>query len=238
LLNPSRPRVDAQSTQAQEAARALGLPLHILKASSEHDFDTVFLTLVQLRAGALAIAADALFADRRDQIVALARRYPVPVMYELHEFAAAGGLISYGASSSDAHAGRWDKSAADSHEIRGKTLGIVGYGNIGSQLSTLAEAMGMRVIYFDLTDKLRHGNTEPAESLTELLRKSDVVSLHVPETAATQRMIGAAEIAAMKAGSYLINNSRGTVVDLEALAGALRSGHLRGAAVDVFSVAG
>jgi D-3-phosphoglycerate dehydrogenase / 2-oxoglutarate reductase len=133
-----------------------------------------------------------------------------------------------------AHAGRWDKSAAHSHEIRGKTLGIVGYGNIGSQLSTLAEAMGMRVIYFDLADKLRHGNTEPAESLTELLRKSDVVSLHVPESAATRRMIGAAEIAAMKAGGYLINNSRGTVVDLEALAGALRSGHLRGAAVDVF----
>jgi D-3-phosphoglycerate dehydrogenase / 2-oxoglutarate reductase len=136
--------------------------------------------------------------------------------------------------SAAAHAGRWDKSAADSHEVRGKTLGIVGYGNIGSQLSNLAEAMGMRVIYFDLTDKLRHGNTEPTESLADLLRSSDVVSLHVPETPATHRMIGAAEIAAMKRGAYLINNSRGTVVDLEALAGALRVGHLRGAAVDVF----
>jgi D-3-phosphoglycerate dehydrogenase len=133
-----------------------------------------------------------------------------------------------------AHAGRWDKSAADSHEVRGKTLGIVGYGNIGSQLSNLAEAMGMRVIYFDLTDKLRHGNTEPADSLADLLGASDVISLHVPETPATHRMIGPAEIAALKRGAYLINNSRGTVVDLEALAGALRAGHLRGAAVDVF----
>ena len=135
-----------------------------------------------------------------------------------------------------AHAGRWDKSAENSHEVRGKTLGIVGYGNIGSQLSTLAESMGMRVIFFDLTDKLRHGNTEPAESLEDLLERSDVVSLHVPETPATHGMIGAAELRAMKRGAYLINNSRGTVVDLDALAAALRVGHLRGAAVDVFPV--
>ena len=133
-----------------------------------------------------------------------------------------------------AHQGGWDKSARDSLEVRGKVLGIVGYGNIGSQLSTLAEAMGMRVIYFDLTDKLRHGNTEPVGSLGELLGLADVISLHVPETPATAGMIGRAEIGRMKPGSYMINNSRGTVVDLEALADALRSGHLRGAAVDVF----
>ena len=138
--------------------------------------------------------------------------------------------------STGAHAGQWDKSAVDSHEVRGKTLGIVGYGNIGSQLSYLAEAMGMRVIFFDQTDKLRHGNTEPADSLHALLRESDIVSLHVPETPATHGMIGKAEIAAMKKGAYLINNSRGTVVDLEALAAALKDGHLRGAAVDVFPV--
>src|SRR3954454_9920879 len=135
-----------------------------------------------------------------------------------------------------AHAGGWDKSAEGSFEVRGKTLGIVGYGNIGSQLSTLAEAMGMRVVFFDLTDKLRHGNTEPTDSLGELLARSDVVSLHVPETPATHGMIGEAEIRAMKPGSYLINNSRGTVVDLDALASALRDGRLRGAAVDVFPV--
>jgi D-3-phosphoglycerate dehydrogenase len=138
--------------------------------------------------------------------------------------------------SNAAHEGRWDKSANDSYEVRGKTLGIIGYGNIGSQLSNLAEAMGMRVIFYDHTDKLRHGNTEPTESLADLLAQSDVVSLHVPETPATHGMIGAAEIAAMKKGAYVINNSRGTVVDLEALAGALRDGHLRGAAVDVFPV--
>ncbi len=92
--------------------------------------------------------------------------------------------------STAAHAGKWDKSATDSHEVRGKTLGIVGYGNIGSQLSYLAEALGMRVIFYDHTDKLRHGNTEPATSLHELLTQSDVVSLHVPETPATHGMIG------------------------------------------------
>ena len=138
--------------------------------------------------------------------------------------------------SNAAHTGGWDKSATDSHEVRGKTLGIIGYGNIGSQLSYLAEAMGMRVVFYDHTDKLRHGNTEPTDSLLDLLAQSDIVTLHVPETPATHGMIGAVEIAAMKAGAYLINNSRGTVVDLDALAAALREGRLRGAAIDVFPV--
>ena len=135
-----------------------------------------------------------------------------------------------------AHAGGWDKSATNSLELRGKVLGIVGYGNIGSQLSTLAEAMGMRVIFHDLTDKLRHGNTEPVETLDELLAASDVVSMHVPETPQTQGMIGAEQFAKMKKGAYFINNSRGTVVDLDALADSLKSKHLRGAAIDVFPV--
>ncbi len=134
----------------------------------------------------------------------------------------------------EAHAGGWDKSAAGSFEVRGKVLGIVGYGNIGSQLSTLAEAMGMRVIYYDRTNKLRHGNTESVATLAELLNRSDVVTLHVPDLPATRGMIGAAEIATMRPGAYLINNSRGRVVDLDALAEALRAGRLAGAAVDVF----
>ncbi|WP_425087918.1 phosphoglycerate dehydrogenase [Stappia sp.] len=133
-----------------------------------------------------------------------------------------------------AHNGRWLKSAAGSNEVRGKTLGIVGYGNIGSQLSMLAEAMGMRVIFFDQTDKLRHGNVEPTETLHALLEVSDVVSLHLPQTPETRGMIGRSEIAAMKKGAYLINNARGTVLDIDALADALKSGHLAGAAVDVF----
>ena len=136
--------------------------------------------------------------------------------------------------SAQAHAGGWDKSASGSYEVRGKVLGIVGYGNIGSQLSTLAEAMGMRVLYYDRVDKLRHGNTRSMPTLEALLGASDVVSLHVPDTATTRGMIGAAEIAAMKPGAYFINNARGAVVDLEALAAALRSGHVAGAAVDVF----
>jgi len=135
-----------------------------------------------------------------------------------------------------AHAGGWDKSAVGSNEVRGKTLGIVGYGNIGTQLSTIAEAMGMRVIYYDHTDKLRHGNVEPTDSLDELLAKADIVTLHVPETPATQGMIGAREITLMKKGAIFINNARGTVVDLDALAAALKSKALSGAAIDVFPV--
>lgn len=133
-----------------------------------------------------------------------------------------------------AHQGRWEKSAEASFEVRGKTLGIVGYGNIGSQLAVLAESMGMRVIYSDHTDKLRHGNVEPVNSLDELLVQADVVTLHVPDTPATRDMIGAAQMTKMKPGSFLINNARGKVVDIDALASALASGHLGGAAIDVF----
>ncbi|WP_419730220.1 phosphoglycerate dehydrogenase [Lichenicola sp.] len=135
-----------------------------------------------------------------------------------------------------AHQGGWDKSAADSWEVRGKTLGIVGYGSIGSQLSVLAEAFGMRVIYFDVNDKLGHGNASAAPTLESLLGQSDVVSLHVPQTHETDLLIGEAEIRAMKPGSFLLNNARGNVVDLEALARALDDRHLLGAAIDVFPV--
>jgi len=138
------------------------------------------------------------------------------------------------ARSISAHHGGWDKSTDGSFEVRGRTLGIVGYGNIGSQLSVLAEAFGMRVIYFDQTTKLPHGNAQPCGSLRHLLAESDIVTLHVPETPETIGMIGRAEIAAMKPGSILINNARGTLVDLDALADALRSGHILGAAADVF----
>jgi D-3-phosphoglycerate dehydrogenase len=136
--------------------------------------------------------------------------------------------------SAQLHAGRWDKSAKDSREVRGRTLGIVGYGHIGSQLSVLAEDLGMRVVFFDIARRLALGNAQSLPSLQALLEKSDVVSLHVPDTDRTRAMIGAREIAQMRKGAMLINNSRGKVVDLDALAAALRSGHLSGAAVDVF----
>jgi D-3-phosphoglycerate dehydrogenase / 2-oxoglutarate reductase len=135
-----------------------------------------------------------------------------------------------------AHRGGWLKSADNAFEIRGKTLGIVGYGSIGTQLSVLAEALGMQVVFFDVVTKLPLGNARQVAKLTDLLAQSDVVSLHVPETQATQWMMGAAEIAAMKPGSVLINASRGTVVKIEPLAEALRQKKLLGAAIDVFPV--
>jgi D-3-phosphoglycerate dehydrogenase len=133
-----------------------------------------------------------------------------------------------------AHQGGWLKSAENAYEIRGKTLGIVGYGAIGMQLSVLAEAMGMQVVFFDIATKLPLGNARQIALLPDLLAQADVVSLHVPETPATQWMMGAAQIAAMKLGAVLINASRGTVVEIEALAKALQQKKLLGAAIDVF----
>ncbi|MEP3046195.1 MAG: phosphoglycerate dehydrogenase [Roseibium sp.] len=138
--------------------------------------------------------------------------------------------------STAAHDGKWMKTAVGSHEARGKTLGIIGYGNIGTQLANLAEAMGLRVIYYDLVDKLQHGNVMPADSLDALLAESDAVSLHVPDTPGTRNMFGADQIAKMKKGAFLVNNARGKVIDIDALAAALKSGHLAGAAIDVFPV--
>jgi len=134
------------------------------------------------------------------------------------------------------HRGGWTKSAAGSFEARDKVLGIVGYGHIGTQVGVLAESLGMRVIFHDIESKLSLGNARAANSLEDLLERADVVTLHVPETPATQLMIGARELACMREGSLLINASRGTVVDIDALAAALRSEHLAGAAVDVFPV--
>lgn len=135
-----------------------------------------------------------------------------------------------------AHQGGWLKSADGSREVRGKTLGIVGYGHIGSQVSILAEAMGMRVLFYDVVKKLPLGNAQSRSQLPDLLKESDFVSLHVPETLTTQNMIGPDEIKSMKKGSCLINASRGTVVVIEALAEALKTNHLAGCAVDVFPV--
>jgi D-3-phosphoglycerate dehydrogenase / 2-oxoglutarate reductase len=132
--------------------------------------------------------------------------------------------------------GEWQKSATGAHEVRAKKLGIIGYGNIGSQLSVLASGHGMHVYFYDTEPKLAHGNARPVASLDELLAISDVVTLHVPSTPQTRMMMDAAAIAKMKPGAFLINHARGDLVDVEALAEALRSGHLAGAAVDVFPV--
>lgn len=132
------------------------------------------------------------------------------------------------------HRGGWSKSAEGSFETRGKVLGIVGYGSIGTQLSVLAESLGMHVIYFDVVTKLPLGNARQVGSMSELLAQADVVSLHVPELASTKNMMAAEQFAQMKKGSIFINAARGTCVDIDALAAALESGHIAGAAIDVF----
>ena len=135
-----------------------------------------------------------------------------------------------------AHRGEWQKSATSSFEIRGKKLGIIGYGNIGMQLGVLAEGLGMQVQFYDVTNKLPLGNARQVPSLNHLLGTSDVVSLHVPESRSTQNLIGADQLAQMRQGSILINASRGTVVDIDALAQSLECGRLGGAGIDVFPV--
>lgn len=135
-----------------------------------------------------------------------------------------------------AHRGGWLKSASGSFEARGKTLGVIGYGHIGTQLGILAETLGMRVIFFDIEDKLSLGNAQQIHSMQELMSLADVVSLHVPENPQTKNMIGETELAYMKKGSILINASRGTVVDIDALASALKAEKIAGAAIDVFPV--
>ncbi|WP_421860354.1 phosphoglycerate dehydrogenase [Oceanicaulis sp.] len=132
--------------------------------------------------------------------------------------------------------GEWLKTAEGANEVRKKKLGIIGYGNIGAQLSVLASGLGMHVYYYDIAPKLAHGNARPMDTLDGLLSECDVVTLHVPSTPRTKNMIGQAEITRMKPGAFLINQARGDLVDVEALAAALNSGHLAGAAVDVFPV--
>jgi len=138
------------------------------------------------------------------------------------------------AKNAAAHRGAWLKSACNSYEVRGKNLGIVGYGHIGTQVSILAEALGMNVFYYDIEKKLNLGKAATCHSLDELLRISDIVTLHVPETELTANMISAPQMAVMKKGALLINASRGTVVDYNAVADALKTGKLVGAAADVF----
>lgn len=132
------------------------------------------------------------------------------------------------------HNGTWNKASTRCWEVRGKTLGIVGYGHIGSQLSVLAEALGMQVLYYDVFPIMALGRAKQVASLDALLAQADFLTLHVPELPETQGMIGAAELAKMKSGSYLLNASRGSVVDIPALVAAMRSGHIAGAALDVY----
>lgn len=139
-------------------------------------------------------------------------------------------------ANAEVHRGEWNKSAVGSHEVRGKKLGIVGYGHIGSQLSIIAESLGMNVYFYDVETKLPLGNAQQVNTLEELLRSCDVISLHVPENPSTKNLMSAERIAQLKQDSILVNAARGTVVDIDALAVALEEGKIRGAAVDVFPV--
>jgi len=139
-----------------------------------------------------------------------------------------------GDRSREVHTGKWRKIATGSYEVRGKTVGIVGYGHIGRQVGVIAETLGMRVIFYDRSTKLPMGNNRPCSTLAELLKEADFVTLHVPATPETHEMIGSAELDQMRRGAYLLNLSRGTVVQIPALVAALKSGHLAGAAIDVF----
>lgn len=139
-------------------------------------------------------------------------------------------------ANAEVHRGEWNKSAVGSHEVRGKKLGIVGYGHIGSQLSIIAESLGMKVYFYDVETKLPLGNAQQLNTLEELLSSCDVVSLHVPESPSTKNLMSAERIAQLKQSSILVNAARGTVVDIDALAIALEAGKIRGAAVDVFPV--
>lgn len=139
-----------------------------------------------------------------------------------------------GDRSREVHQGVWKKVASSCHEVRGKTVGIVGYGHIGGQVGVLAESLGMRVVFYDVVPKLAIGNVKRAQTLNELLAVSDFVTLHVPALPSTENLIGRDQLHAMKKGAYLINASRGTVVDVAALAEGIKSGHVGGAAVDVF----
>lgn len=137
-------------------------------------------------------------------------------------------------ANAEVHRGIWNKSAVGSHEVRGKKLGIIGYGHIGSQLSIVAEALGMHVYFYDIENKLPLGNAKQVRTLEDLLSSCDIISLHVPENASTKNLISAERIGQLKQDSILINAARGTVVDIDALAEALEKGHIRGAAIDVF----
>jgi len=139
-------------------------------------------------------------------------------------------------ANAEVHRGVWNKSAAGSHEVRGKKLGIIGYGHIGSQLSIIAESLGMDVYFYDIENKLPLGNAKQVRSLEELLSSCDVVSLHVPELPSTKNLMNAERIAQLKQGAILINAARGTVVDIDALAQALKDGKIHGAAIDVFPI--
>jgi D-3-phosphoglycerate dehydrogenase len=220
-------------------AKALAAGVHILGIRSKTTVSPAVLARAPrlLTVGAFCIGVNQIACDDAAQRGVAVFNSPFSNTRSVAELTIAETIALYrrlADQTANMHRGIWDKSAAGAHEVRGRTIGLIGYGHIGSQVSVLAEAMGMRVLFYDILSKLPLGNARPCRSLDELLRHSDVVSLHVPATKSTDRMIGKAQLKMMRKGAMLINNARGSVVDIPALAEAIKSKHLGGAALDVF----
>lgn len=243
---------------AAEALEARGYSVDILPRALEGDELRHVMAMchvlgvrsrTKVRAEHLALAARMLaigcFSVGTDQVdITAAAHYGIPVFNAPHASTRSVAELTMGCivalarrlgdKSAALHGGHWDKSLAGAHEVRGRSVGIVGYGHIGQQVGLLAEAFGMRVLFHDIVKKLALGLARPVPDLDVLLEEADFVTMHVPETALTDNMIGAAQLARMRRGSYVLNLSRGKVVDAAALRDALASGHLAGAALDVF----
>lgn len=243
---------------AAEALEARGYSVHIVPRALEgEDLQKVMAAChvlgvrsrTKVRAEHLALAnrmlAIGCFSVGTDQVdIGAAAHYGIPVFNAPHASTRSVAELTLGCivalarrlgdKSNALHGGFWDKSLAGAHEVRGRSVGIVGYGHIGQQVGLLAEAFGMRVLFYDVVKKLALGLARLVPDLDTLLEESDFVTLHVPETALTQSMIDTEQLARMRRGSYLLNLSRGKVVDASALRAALASGHLAGAALDVF----
>lgn len=244
---------------AAEALRATGYSVEVIPRALEGDELLQVMaeshvigvrSRTKVREEHIAVAGRMLaigcFSVGTDQVdIAAAERRGIPVFNAPHASTRSVAELTMGCvialarrlgdKSAALHRGQWDKSLAGAHEVRGRTVGIVGYGHIGQQVGLLAEAFGMRVLFYDIVKKLALGLARPIADLDALLEEADAVTLHVPESPLTVDMIGKAQLARMRQGSYLLNLSRGKVVDAEALRDALASGHLGGAALDVYN---
>jgi len=243
---------------AREALVESGYTVDVIPQALEGDELTAVLaeahvvglrSRTKLRAPQLAVAnrllAIGCFSVGTDQVdIGAAAQRGVPVFNAPHASTRSVAELTMGCviglarrlgdKSQKLHRGEWDKSLSGAHEVRGRTIGLIGYGHIGQQVGLLAEAFGMRVLFHDIQKKLPLGLARPLPTVEQILDEADFVSLHVPETAVTRGMIGAPQLARMKTGGYLLNLSRGSVVVLDALRTALQNGHLGGAALDVF----
>ncbi|KAI8814972.1 phosphoglycerate dehydrogenase [Cladochytrium replicatum] len=230
-----------ETLSESELVKTIG-DYNIVCLRNERDY--IYLTDEVLRSGhrLLAVGVFSRFVSQVDLQTAQVMGIPVFNSPYQHQLAVAELIVSstvllarqIGDRSREIHEKEWNKVSANCYEVRGKTMGIVGYGHIGSQLGILAEAMGMKVIFYDDVAVMPIGNAEPRESLNDLLSQSDFVSINVSLTPENSKMIGKEQIAKMKKGSYLINAAYGEAIDLDALSEALKSGHLRGAALDAF----